>query len=89
MAQPKKLTHKQRMENKIKKDMEQYIEELSKIHRGMKKKPTEMDTWKWAALEVYKQLSSHAENKHPEVQKCINTALHLAREAQLARNFAS
>lgn len=84
MAQPKKLTLKQKQEKKLLEEIATHKSELMRIKLGMKSKPGEMSTWRWAALEVFKDLK---DLKHPEADKTRELALKIARDAQGAMNF--
>lgn len=79
MAQPKKLTHKQKQEKKILDRLEHYKTELRNLRKAIVSKPRENDTWQWAALEIFRDLGTL--EKHPEVDKCREYALTLARDA--------
>lgn len=81
MAQPKKLTHKQKQEKKLMQRLESYKTELKNLKIAIKTKlsDSELDTWRWAALQIFKDLGEF--EKHPEVDRYREIALNLAREA--------
>jgi hypothetical protein len=85
MGQPKKLSHKQKQEKKFLEKLVYYRQELTKLNVAVKKKPDEVDTWRWASLQLYHEMTSLGE--HSEVEKCKNIALHIARTCQEAVNF--
>lgn len=79
MAQPKKLTHKQKHEKKLLDSLERYKTELKNLRKTIINKPGEKDTWQWAAMQIFRDLGTL--EKHPEVDKCREYALKLARDA--------
>jgi hypothetical protein len=81
MAQPKKLTFKEKQQKKLMDQLAPYIYELKQIKIGMKKNPDDMDTWRWASLETYKELAKLKDSA--EVEKYREIALAMAREATL------
>ena len=86
MAQPKKLTYKQKQEKAAMKILEPYKKQLQQLHMSMRKNPSEMETWRWAALELFKEISGLS-MEHGEMERLKERALFLAREAQGAINF--
>lgn len=85
MAQPKKLTFKQKQERKLLLQLETYKTSLLRIKKAMKTNLDDLETWRWAAMEVFKDLGKL--EKHPEVDKWREYALELARECQIGMNF--
>lgn len=84
---PKKLTQ---AEKAIKAEIEMLrpiIREIRSIKAAMKTND-DMLTWRWAALEIVRTLQKDFDKNSPYVQRCKEAALALAREAQLAINFA-
>lgn len=79
MAQPKKLTFKQKQEKKLLEKLESYKRELAHIRKAIVSQPREKVTWQWAALQIHKDLG--ALEKHPEIDRWRAYALQLAREA--------
>ena len=94
MGQPKKLTHKMKIEQKIE---QQFVEkityhstELSKIKKAMMNKTyVDLSTWRWAALEIFRTISADPALPHTNPRVCAvkDLALSIAREAQGAMNF--
>lgn len=85
MAQPKKLTHKQKQEKKLLDALETYKTELARLRKAIINQPMENDTWQWAALQIFKDLGTLGE--HPEIAKWRNYALGLARDASSSFTF--
>lgn len=79
MAQPKKLTQKQKQEKKLLDALETYKTELARLRKAIITQPKENDTWQWAAIQIFKDLGSLGE--HPEISKWRNYALKTARDA--------
>lgn len=81
MGQPKKLTYKEKQDRKLAQDISKYEIELKKIHRGMQNS-NDIGTWRWAALEIFKEVSNNFDNKTEKVKALKELALFVAREAQ-------
>jgi hypothetical protein len=81
MGQPKKLTYKEKQDRKLAQDISKYEIELKKIHRGMQKS-NDIATWRWAAMEIFKEVSNKFDNKSEKVKALKEQALFVAREAQ-------
>lgn len=88
MAQPKKLTHKQKQEKKLLNQIAPYKEDLVRIKRAMKEKPGEMETWRWACLEIFRKITN-LKIDHIEATNMKEYALKLAAEAQGVINFST
>jgi hypothetical protein len=59
--------------------------DLVRIQKALKKN-TDYDTWKWAAMEIFKELQQEFPDAEAvEVLKA--RALHIARECEAAQNF--
>jgi hypothetical protein len=86
MAQPKKLTHKEKLERQIMIKLDTHTKSLDKIERVLKKTDTP-ELYKWAALETFKMISKEFNLKNHNVEYQKNRALQLARDAQSIMNF--
>lgn len=81
MAQPKKLTYKEKQEKKAMKILDPYKKQLQQLQMSMRNIPSEMETWRWAALMLFKEIS-RLSVEHGEMERLKERALFLAREAQ-------
>ena len=80
MAQPKKLTLKQKQAKALDEQISHYLCELARL-----KKVQDLDTKRWAALEIFKELGQLG--KDVRVSHAQDIALYVAREAQIGINF--
>ena len=87
MGQPKKLTHLQRQERKLDAELALYRNDLIKIKRSLKQTTTNLDTWRWASLETYREISNKFDINNPKVKYLLEISLNLAKEAQLGMGF--
>jgi hypothetical protein len=82
MAQPKKVSFQEKQRRKLVAEINAHGAELLKLKKAMKNQPEEMDTWRWAVLEIFKQLRQYGK----EADDMREAALQLARNAQVAIN---
>lgn len=94
MGQPRKLSPKQRVvashQRMLAAKLAQVRNDLQFIRKEMNGGCVNFDTWRWAALEVFRRLQDASEFPPSDlnVEQCVERALMLAREAQLAMNFS-
>lgn len=90
MAQPKKLSAKEKQAKKENEQLDVYHQNLLKVRRALYNKTgtSELETWRWAALNIFNQLSGLS-LRHQTQRLAIlkNQALDTAYEAQFALNF--
>lgn len=89
MAQPKKLTAKQKQAKKELQQLNELYQNILRIRQAMRHSASSaFETWRWASLNVYNdlcQLSIRHETHKWALYK--EHALDTAREAQAALNF--
>ena len=86
MGQPKKLTHAQKIA-KIENDkLASYKIQLVRLRIGLARFD-DAKTWKWAALELYKELGREFPEETSRVRQYREEALNIAKEAQYMMCF--
>ena len=89
MAQPKKLTHAEKIANakaRMAREAEtKYIHELNLISSAIRKDDMDPDTWHWGAMEILRQINrdDNVSNKDYLSRKAIR----IARSVQNIINF--
>lgn len=92
MGKPKKLSYAERLQkkeaNEIRERLHIHHQDLNKIYKAMKTSaPDTFDTWRWAALEVFKTLQKDFPQNNTDVKLEKARALAIAREAQAIIHF--
>ena len=77
---PIKLTRAQRAERDLLKQLAPLKQELAKLRRALMRNTDEAETYRWAALELFRTLQQFGNSTH--VKLLSNQALEIAREAQ-------
>jgi methylthioribose-1-phosphate isomerase len=87
MGQPKKLTFAEKKEKKQVQEAENYRIQIVQLRKALKNCDQETAiNLRWAALELFKTMQNGMETSHLSKKYC-NTALEIARNAQIIINF--
>lgn len=91
MAQPKKLSPKEKQAKKENKQMDEIAQNLQRVRQALHTKTqqsSQLETWRWAALNIFNQLSNlDIRHETHRMAALKSHALDTAREAQFALNF--
>lgn len=86
MVQPKKLTQAQKFEKKQKEKLASYKIQLIRLRMSLGK-TNDPTTFRWAALELFKELRTEFPETSTLIESYKTEALNIAREAQAIMNF--
>ena len=78
---PIKLTRAQKAERDLERRLAPFKQEISKLSHALLKNTEDAETYRWAALELYRTIIS-INPQHAKVKLAANRALEVAREAQ-------
>jgi hypothetical protein len=86
MSPPIKLTYKQKQNKIITDKLMSYERELIKLKKTLSI-TDDPESWRWAALDIFKTLSNEFPNDNAKVIQIKEKALNIAREAQSIINY--
>jgi hypothetical protein len=92
MAQPKKLSHREKLMKKEEQQLKEHQQKLIRLRTAMRNNPRldAYDTWRWAALQVFNDLQKVSLRFHTAKLAAIKEqALEIAVEAQAIINFTN